>query len=713
MQDRKTPNEHGHEHIRGQHAEFHVEDAEGVEEAKRLADESEGGSRKVNTGWTKWLVPAVALGWSVFQLYAATVVINSILVRYTHLMFAMTLTFLCYPMFKKSKKSKLLSYFNRRDRYTAADIVITLFALSLPLYQLVFYESMATRHGLYTPVDIFFGIALIVVLLEAARRTVGLALPMVAIVFILYSFTRHMPFMPDVLAGGPISLNRFAGQVALTTEGIFGTPLEVSADIIFLFVLFGAMLEKAGAGRYFVDIAFSLLGGFRGGAAKAAVLASGLTGLVSGSSIANTVTTGTFTIPMMKKVGYPDYKAGAVEVACSTNGQLMPPIMGAAAFIIAEYCNMPYMEVVKAAFIPAVASYIALMYITHLEAVKLGLKSVDKSMRPPFLKTFLEGVHYLIPIAVLLYFLAVLRYTPKTSVLYAIIALTAIIFGQEIVKALWFKEGVLWSGLKNGVKTFLKLPNRGRQEHDGSRHRRVRRGHYSGRRHAGLRRDHYGAGRDHLGRQFHRDLIVTGGRQPAAGHGAADHGDLYRHGVLDRACDHHAGRAGGHVVPLIAAHLFVFFFGILADDTPPVGLSAYAAAAIAKSDPIKTGVQGFTYDMRTAILPFMFVLNPTLLLVGVDSVWRAVWIFLACIVALFAFGGLTVGWLSVKNRWYESILLAGIALVLMLPNITTEALGLGIPPDVTKTIAMLLFIGIYLLQGMRRKKGKPEAAVES
>ena len=180
--------------------------------------------------------------------------------------------------------------------------------------------------------------------------------------------------MPGILAGGPISLNRFAGQVALTTEGIFGTPLEVSADIIFLFVLFGAMLEKAGAGRYFVDLAFSLLGGFRGGAAKAAVLASGLTGLVSGSSIANTVTTGTFTIPMMKKVGYPDYKAGAVEVACSTNGQLMPPIMGAAAFIIAEYCNMPYMEVVKAAFIPAVASYIALMYITHLEAVKLGLE---------------------------------------------------------------------------------------------------------------------------------------------------------------------------------------------------------------------------------------------------------------------------------------------------------------------------------------------------
>lgn len=701
-----------HEHIHGHHEEFHVEDAEGVAEAKRLADESEGGSRKVKTGRTQYFVPVVALSWSVFQLYAATVVINSILVRYAHLAFAMTLTFLCYPMFKKPKKSKILSYFNYRDRYTVTDVVITLFAASLPLYQMIFYESMATRHGLYTPMDIFFGIALILVLLEAARRTVGLALPMVAIVFILYSFTRHLPFMPDVLAGGPISLNRFAGQVALTTEGIFGTPLEVSANIIFLFVLFGAMLEKAGAGRYFVDIAFSLLGGFRGGAAKAAVLASGLTGLVSGSSIANTVTTGTFTIPMMKKVGYPAYKAGAVEVACSTNGQLMPPIMGAAAFIIAEYCNMPYMEVVKAAFIPAVASYIALMYITHLEAVKLGLKSVDKSMRPPFLKTFLEGVHYLIPIVVLLYFLAVLRFTPKTSVLYAIITLTALIFGQEIVKSLWFRDG-FFSGLKNGVKMFVDSLIAGAKNMMGVGIAVAAAGIILG----GVTLGFGGIITELVeivsGGNFIVILIVTAIASLILGMGLPTTATYIVMASLTAPVIITLGERAGIFVPLIAAHLFVFFFGILADDTPPVGLSAYAAAAIAKSDPIKTGIQGFTYDMRTAILPFMFVLNPTLLLIGVTSVWRAAWIFLACIVALFAFGGLTVGWLSVKNRWYEAILLAGIALVLMLPNITTEALGLGIPPDVTKTLAMLLFIGIYLWQGRRRKKGKSVALRES
>jgi len=680
-----------------------VEDTEGVQEAKRLAEESESGARKVTKGWTKWLVPAIALSWSVYQLYAAAIVINSNLVRIVHLAFALALTFLCYPMFKKRKKSKVLEYFNKRDRYTVFDIVAAFFAAAVPLYLLIFYESMATRHGNYLPIDIFIGIVLIIILLEAARRAVGIALPIVALVFTLYTFTRHMDFMPAILAAGPVSLNAFAGQIALMTEGIFGTPLEVSANIIFLYVLFGAMLDKAGAGRYFVDLAFSLLGGFRGGAAKAAVLASGLTGLVSGSSIANTVTTGTFTIPMMKKVGYPDYKAGAVEVACSTNGQLMPPIMGAAAFIIAEYCNLAYFDVVKAAFIPAVASYIALMYITHLEAVKLGLKAVDKSMRPPLLKTFLEGVHYLVPILVLIYFLAVLRYTPKTSVLYAIITLTIIMFGQEIFKAVWFKEG-LWKGIKNSVKLFINSLVAGGKNMITVGIAVSAAGIILGTVTLGLGNKITALVEIVAGGNFIAILIVTAIASLILGMGLPTTATYIVMASLTAPVIITLGAKVGMEIPLIASHLFVFFFGILADDTPPVGLSAYAAAAIAKSDPIKTGIQGFAYDARTAILPFMFILNPTLLLIGVDSFWQAAWIFLACIVALFAFGGLTVGYLSVKNRWYEAVMLAGIALVLLLPNITTEALGLGISPDIVKTIAMLLFAGIYVLQGMRKKK---------
>ena len=212
-----------------------------------------------------------------------------------------------------------------------------------------------------------------------------------------------------------VSVNRFLGQLTLSTEGIYGVPLDVSATIVFLFVLFGAMLDKAGAGKYFVDIAFSLLGRFRGGPAKAAILASGLTGMVSGSSIANTVTTGTFTIPLMKSVGYPAYKAGAVEVACSTNGQLMPPIMGAAAFIIAEYCNIPYFEVIKAAFIPAVIAYVALVYISHIEAGKLGLKGLPKDEIPNFFKTLISGLHFMLPLLFLIIELVVFRHSPQLA----------------------------------------------------------------------------------------------------------------------------------------------------------------------------------------------------------------------------------------------------------------------------------------------------------
>ena len=263
------------------------------------------------------------------------------------------------------------------------------------LYLAVFYEELGLRQGSPTTMDIVVGIFLIALLLEAARRSLGPFLVVVVTLFIFYSF--FGPYMPDLIAFKGVSLSRFMSQITISTEGIYGIPLDVSATIVFLFVLFGCLLEKAGGGKYFIDLAFSLLGRFKGGPAKAAVLASGLTGLVSGSSIANVVTTGTFTIPLMKSVGYPDYKAGAVEVAASTNGQLMPPIMGAAAFIIAEYCSLDYFEVVRAAFIPAVISYIALIYIVHLEASKLGLRGMSRDELPRFFKTFIGGLQFLFP----------------------------------------------------------------------------------------------------------------------------------------------------------------------------------------------------------------------------------------------------------------------------------------------------------------------------
>jgi len=285
-------------------------------------------------------------------------------------------------------------------------------------------------------------------------------LPIIALLFCFYSF--FGPYMPDVISFKGVSMNRFVGQMTMSTEGIYGIPLDVSATIVFLFVLFGAMLDKAGAGHYFIQLALSLLGGFKGGPAKAAIMGSGLTGMVSGSSIANIVTTGTFTIPMMKKVGYPATKAAAVEVAASTDGQLAPPIMGAAAFIIAEYVNVPYIEVVKAAAIPAFASYAALFYITHIEASKLGLRGMPRSELPPFFKTLIAGAHYLLPLGLLLYELIAVRHSPALAAFNAIWVMAIVMLLQRPIQA-YLNKQPLWPAFKLSIVDIVEgLVNGGR-----------------------------------------------------------------------------------------------------------------------------------------------------------------------------------------------------------------------------------------------------------
>ena len=443
----------------------HVQNDEDLQLAQRIVDEAEGGTRYIRSGWTRWIIPAIAASWSIFQLLISSVILlESTLIRSIHLAFAISLIFLSHPVFKKPKKSRFLNYFTNTKKFTAIDIIISILAALMALYITLDYSGISSRQGIPLFRDILFGILLLLLLLEAARRSLGPALPIVATVFILYSF--FGPYMPSVLAFKGVSLNRFVGQITMSTEGIFGVPLDVSATIVFLFVLFGAMLDKAGAGKYFVDLAFSLLGQFKGGPAKAAVLASGLTGMVSGSSIANTVTTGTFTIPLMKSVGYPDYKAGAVEVACSTNGQLMPPIMGAAAFIIAEYCNLEYIEVIRAAFIPAVVSYIALMYITHLEASKLGLKGIPREELPKFFPTFIKGIHFMLPLLFLIIELVVFRHSPAMAAFKAILILMALIIGQNLYKA--YKEKKEYGkALKHGIWQIGTSLVAGGKKHDG------------------------------------------------------------------------------------------------------------------------------------------------------------------------------------------------------------------------------------------------------
>ncbi len=315
---------------------------EGIEIARRMAEEEEGIGRRPK-GPQKYVIPTVAVCWSLFQLSIASwLIMDSTFIRAIHLGFALLIVYLNYPLFKKTHFG--LKYFSAKNRIPILDYAIGIIAAFAAIYIVIDYAGLVTRYGSPITRDIVIGITLMVLLLEATRRVIGPALPVIATIFIVYSFLG--PYMPDLIAFKGTSLNRLMGQMTMSTEGIYGIPLDVSATIVFLFVLFGAMLDKAGAGQYFIKLALALLGGFKGGPAKAAIMGSGLTGLVSGSSIANIVTTGTFTIPLMKKVGYPGTKAAAVEVAASTDGQLAPPIMGAAAFIIAEYVNVPYIDVI-------------------------------------------------------------------------------------------------------------------------------------------------------------------------------------------------------------------------------------------------------------------------------------------------------------------------------------------------------------------------------
>ena len=678
---------------------------EDIRKAQQIAEEAESGSRHV-TGFTKWLIPAIALSWSLFQLSVASfLLLDATYIRAIHLAFAISLVYLSYPMFKKPKKNKFLNYFAQKNRYTLLDYLAVIIAALAVLYLLFDFLGISNRQGSPLLRDILIGTVLVLFLLEAARRALGPALPVVAIVFILYAF--FGPYMPAVIAFKGVSLNRLVGQLTMSTEGIYGVPLDVSATIVFLFVLFGAMLDKAGAGKYFVDLAFSLLGGFKGGPAKAAVLASGMTGMVSGSSIANTVTTGTFTIPLMKSVGYPDYKAGAVEVACSTNGQLMPPIMGAAAFIIAEYCNIDYFQVIKAAFVPAVVSYIALFYITHLEASKLGLRGVPRKDLPKFFPTLIAGIHYLIPVAFLVFELVVKRHSPQLAAFRSILVLIALIPLQNIVSAYRKKESIAES-LKKSLTEIIDALVAGGKNMMGIGVAVAAAGIIVGIVTLGLGGIITEVIEVLSGGNFILILIITAIASLILGMGLPTTANYIVMATLTAPVIVTLGAKNGIFFPLIAAHLFVFFFGILADDTPPVGLAAFAASAIAKSDPIKTGIQGFTYDIRTAILPFMFIFNTDLLLVGITNVWQVGWIFLTSVVAMFAFAALTQGWFIAKNRWYEGILLGAVAFGLLRPHLVSRILGMS--SLLVAILSIGLYVVIYILQKPRSMKAKAAEA---
>jgi TRAP transporter 4TM/12TM fusion protein len=575
----------------------------------------------------------------------------------------MGLLFLLAPCLKR--QHRYLRFLAVHDRIPAIDYILALVGSLAALYIVFDYSGLALRAGAPIARDLVIGTVLVILLLEAARRVIGPALPIIALLFTAYAFLG--PYLPDLFAFKGVSIRKYLSNISLTTEGIYGIPLGVSASIVYLFVLFGALLDKAGAGRFFTNLALAVLGKYKGGPAKAAVVSSGATGLVSGSSIANIVTTGPFTIPLMKKIGYPAKKAAAVEVASSTDGQLMPPIMGAAAFIIAEYVNVPYLEVVKAAAIPALVSYFGLFCITHLEASKLGIKGLPAPDIPNFFLTLKEGVHYLLPLAVLLYELVIIRHSPEMAAFRSIMVLFAIIVFQEVRRAVRTRAG--WHvGIRNGIVVIGSGMIQGSKNMMSVALACAAAGIIVGVVNMGIGGMIAQIVETLAMGNIYILLTITALASLLLGMGLPTTATYIVMASLTAPIIVEVGGLFNFVIPIMAAHLFCFYFGILADDTPPVGLAAYAASAIAGSEPIPTGIQGFLYDIRTSVIAFMFVFNPDLILHNINSWPQGLLIFCMALVGISAFENFAQGWCLIKNKLYEIPFFLAASFVLFHPG---------------------------------------------
>jgi TRAP transporter 4TM/12TM fusion protein len=687
------------------------------------------------------LMILVAGFWSLFQLWYASPlpfmlkfgILNDTEARAVHLAFAVFLAFIAYPAFKRSSRSVV----------PVIDWILGIVGAFCAAYLFLFYADISTRPGKPSNLDLWVGGLGVVIMMEATRRAMGFGMLVTTGLFLTFIFAG--PYMPDSIAHKGASISRFISHMWLTTEGVYGVALGVSVQFIFLFVLFGTLLDKAGAGNFMTQASLAILGHMRGGPAKVAVVSSALNGVVSGSSVSNVVSGGIFTIPLMKRTGYSGVKAGAIEAASSINGQIMPPVMGAAAFLMVEYVGIPYSEIIKHAALPAIISYIALFYIVHLEAIKFDLKVLARNHKRTYLEaaiawglgisgttavlavvyfaiellknlfgehaftaivvgtllTYLSllklssrypdvpmddpskpvlvlpetwptvraGLHFFIPIVVLLWCLSVEELSPATSAYWGTISAAVMVLLQPALLGLFrgtesFSVGLIqglkdcWSSLVLGARNMIGVAVACAS--------------------AGLI---VGAvtltGMGLMMTDFVEVisggnvlvmLILTGFICLLLGAGVPTTANYILVATLMAPVIVELAARSGLVIPLIGVHLFVFYFGIMADVTPPVGLASYAAAAISGEDSNATGWQATIYSMRTAVLPFVFLFNPALLMIGVTSWWQLVLVCLSATLASLVFAAATLGWFRVKCRWWEIAVLLVSCFLLFRPD---------------------------------------------
>ena len=709
------------------------------EELQELVAASDSGARSP-TGAVGIFIAGTALVWSIFQVLLASPVAPYVLPgdlinnsRQIHLAFAVFLAAMAYPLFKSSP----------RDHIPYYDWALGIIGAFLALYGYVFYDKIVANGGLADTSDAYFALAGLILLFIASYRVLGPVMVILAVVFLGYVFFGSSEVVPDQIRWAGASLRKAMSHMWITSEGVFGIALGVSTKFVFLFVLFGALLDKAGAGNYFIKMAFGALGHLRGGPAKAAVVGSAATGLISGSSIANVVTTGTFTIPLMKRVGFSSEKAGSVEVASSVNGQIMPPVMGAAAFLMVEYVGISYVEVITHAFLPAVISYIALVYIVHLEAVKNNMPTIGNKVvsmgrtiggmfaffagfallcyatqypvsaivslfpdgsgwilsallaliyvglvylaaqtddlepddpnaevveLPDVAKIYKSGLYFLLPIIVLVYFLMIERKSPGLSAFWATFLLFGILLTQKSLKAFFRGESDPVGRLRDGLTDLVNGMIDGARNMIGIGLATATAGIIVGT-----------VSLTGIG-QVMADFVefLSGGNlilmlifvailSLILGMGLPTTANYIVVSSLMVAVVVELGAQSGLIVPLIAVHLFVFYFGIMADVTPPVGLASFAAAAVSGGDAIRTGFTAFFYSLRTVALPFVFIFNTDLLLI--DVTWmQGIIVFIVATIGILIFTAATMGWFLTKNRIWETVAMLVIAFALFRPG---------------------------------------------
>lgn len=647
-----------------------IEDQLSEKEVEAIMEkyDPESGFRKLK-GVFFWIVTLGLLAFSLFQLYTAIFgVLTAQLQRSIHLGFALALIFLLFPASKK----RLAKQQKGKTRFQVAwyDVLLSIGGIFVGSYWPLHFDELVMRVGRLTSLDLFVGLLAIILVLEAARRVVGIPITVISITFLLYAY--FGPYMPGFLEHRGVDLERIIRSMFFTTEGILGTPLAVSSTFIFLFLLFGAFLVKTGVGNYFNDLALTIAGRRTGGPAKVAIFSSALQGTISGSSVANVVTSGSYTIPMMKKLGYRKEFAGAVEAAASTGGQLMPPIMGAAAFLMVEFIGdgITYWEIAKAAIIPALLYFTGIWVMTHFEAKRVGLKGLSKEQLPNR-KEVLKQLYLLLPILAIIFLLMIGMSVTKAA-LWAIVSAIAVGMVRKETRmgpkdmiealvngartALGVAAATACAGIIVGVVTVtglgLKLGN-------------------------GLLDLSGGVLLSTLFFTMIASLILGMGSPTTANY------------VITSTIAAPAIILLG--VPALSAHMFVFYFGIVADITPPVALAAFAASGISGGEPLRTGVNSAKLAIAAFIIPYILVLSPELMMID-STIWQTAWIVFTSFIGMIAIGAGMIGYWMRKVHWIERILAIATGVLLIQPNMITDMIG------------FVSFVALFALQFMIKRK---------